>query len=200
MAAPQSSSALDELDPAKTILFVCDIQEKFAAAILNFDQLVSNTKKLVAGCHLLRVPLVVTEQYPRGLGHTVPQLGLAECKPLLTAEKTQFNMLTPEVTAVLDERFPDGCSVVLCGVETHVCVQQTALSLRRRGHSVYVAQDCCSSRTPHDRRAALRRLASAGCHVTTYEAVLFELLGSKDHPVFKPLSLLVREKSEGLGH
>jgi len=198
MAALQNSTALDALDPAKTVLFVCDIQEKFAGAMLNFDQLVSNTKKLIGGCSLLSVPVIVTEQYPAGLGHTVPQLGLADCPPLLTAEKTQFNMLTPEVTAVLNERFPDGCSVLLCGIETHVCVQQTALALRRRGHSVHVAEDCCSSRTRHDRRTALARLASAGCHVTTYEAVLFELLGSKDHPAFKPLSRLVREKSEGL--
>jgi len=200
MSSPRNAVSLGALEPDNTVLFVCDIQEKFSTAMLNFDKLVSNTKKLVAGCGLLGVPAVVTEQYPKGLGHTVPELGLADCgNVLLTAEKTQFNMLTPEVVTTLTQTFPGGSpAVVLCGIETHVCVEQTAAALLSRGCSVHLVQDCCSSRTLHDRATALQRMAAIGCHVTTYEAVLFKLLGSKDHPKFKELSQLVREKSHDL--
>jgi len=202
MSLPRSAASLGALEPDNTVLFVCDIQERFSAAMLNFDKMVSNTKKLVKGCELLGVPAVVTEQYPKGLGHTVPELGLADCdNVLLTAEKTQFSMLTPEVMAALtqSQRFPGGApAVLLCGIEAHVCVEQTAVALLSHGCSVHLVQDCCTSRTQHDRATALQRMAAIGCHVTTYEAALFKLLGSKDHPKFKELSQLVREKSHDL--
>lgn len=201
-SSPQINSvSLGALDAKHTALFVCDIQEKFRDVMLNFPSLIANSKKLITGCSLLGVPIVVTEQYPKGLGTTVAELDLASVNVSLKAEKTQFNMLTPELEEVMASKLckESLASVVLCGIETHVCVEQTAAQLLLRGLTVHVVVDCCTSRTAHDRGFAIQRLSQMGCIVTTYENVLFKLLGGKDHPKFKEVSQIVRQPSVDIG-
>ncbi|KAF2368033.1 Isochorismatase-like [Trinorchestia longiramus] len=185
------------LDREYTCIFVCDVQEKFRRVMLNFDDVVSNTKRLLMGSKILDVPIVVTEQYPRGLGSTVAELELASMPVNLMVKKTQFSMVTPEVEEAMEKSLClDGLSsVVICGMEAHVCVEQTAMELLARGLTVHVAADCCTSRTKQDRNLALQRLTQRGCYVTTYEAVLFNLLRDKEHPKFKQISQLVQDPS-----
>ncbi|KAA0189699.1 hypothetical protein HAZT_HAZT004173 [Hyalella azteca] len=156
---------------------------------------------MLSGCSILSVPVVVTEQYPKGLGVTVAELDLESIPIALKVEKTQFNMVTPAVEeAMISTLCKDGLSsVVICGIETHVCVEQTAIDLLARGISVHVAADCCTSRTNQDRNLALQRLSKIGCHVTTCETVLFKLLGDKQHAKFQEISKLVREPCKDVG-
>ena len=177
----------------KSVLMVCDMQDKFAPVIHQWESAVHNTKLAVRAASLLGMSVVATEQYPRGLGHTVPDIKDVLPAEALVEEKTRFSMVTEQVEAMLRE-MPDKESVLLCGVETHVCVQQTALDLLSRGWAVHVLADATSSQRPYDRATALRRIETEGGYVTTVESAIFELLGDAKHPHFKAASQLVRER------
>ncbi|XP_065336292.1 isochorismatase domain-containing protein 1 [Cloeon dipterum] len=174
MASPLNSS--------NTVFFLCDIQEKFKNAMLHFDLVVSAATKLVTAAKILSVPLFVTEQYPKGLGKTVPELDISQAA--IVSSKTRFCMLTPEVKKELEKRSPDVKVVVLFGIEAHVCVEQTALELLQRGYIVHIVADATTSRTQEDRLLAFDRLKQAGCFISTRESIIFKLLGDKEHPKF----------------
>lgn len=181
------------LNPESCAFFMCDIQQKFRPAMLYFDEIVEVSNKLVKASKILGIPLVVTEQYPQGLGRTVPELDVSHA--VCVEAKTRFSMLTPAV-----ERQTVGLhSVVLFGVEAHVCVEQTALQLLSRGVAVHVVADATTSRSQDDRVLAFARLSRLGCVVTTAEAVIFQLLGDKDHPKFADLRALIRTPSPPTG-
>ncbi|XP_059473942.1 isochorismatase domain-containing protein 2-like [Neocloeon triangulifer] len=176
------------MDTTNTIFFMCDIQEKFKNAMLHFDEIVGSASKLVRAAQILLVPLVVTEQYPQGLGKTVPEIDISKAK--VVSAKTRFSMLTPQVDKVLDE-FSDRIKVVvLFGIEAHVCVEQTALELLHRGYGVHIVADATTSRTHEDRLLAFERLRQVGCFISTREAVIFKLLGDKETPKFNEVRIL----------
>ncbi|KAB7497697.1 Isochorismatase domain-containing protein 2 [Armadillidium nasatum] len=164
MTSAFSQVKLGSLDQETSALFICDLQEKFSSVISHFPQVIENTKKLLEGCKLLKIPIIVTEQYPKGLGKTVSDLDVKECH---VVAKTLFNMLVPEVLnltqSICDKNLK---SVVLLGVEAHVCVEQTAIDLVSRGFTVHVVADCCSSRSQEDRFLAFQRLKQIGCYIT----------------------------------
>ncbi|MDO4440690.1 MAG: hydrolase [Moraxella sp.] len=176
--------------PEDTQGLMIDMQEKFVPHIAQMDAITAKARILVEGLGLLGVPLTVNEQYPKGLGHTVGELSavLGE-SPIF--EKSAFSSADDEVTwrhLAMQNRH----HVLLFGIETHVCVQQTALDLLDNGMQPVIISDATSSRDAYDRKIALRRMRRAGAVVTTTEAILFELLRSSQHPAFKAISALVK--------
>ncbi|XP_071493131.1 isochorismatase domain-containing protein 1-like [Diadema antillarum] len=178
------------ISPQTAALFVCDMQEKFKPAIKYFDEITVVTKRLIKGAYILDIPVIVTEQYPSGLGHTVGELELDVNKSVVFS-KTKFSMVIPEVVQKLDE-LPEVKSIILVGIEAHVCIQQTALDLLAKGFDVHIVADAVSARSMMDRQFAYERLRQFGAIITTSESVLFQLLGDKNHPKFKEVQALVK--------
>ncbi|XP_034511621.1 LOW QUALITY PROTEIN: isochorismatase domain-containing protein 1 [Ailuropoda melanoleuca] len=189
-------TTLGNLTPSSTVFFCCDMQERFRPAIKYFGDIISVGQRLLQGARMLGIPVIVTEQYPKGLGSTVQEIDLTGVK--LVLPKTRFSMVIPEVEAALAE-IPGVRSVVLFGVETHVCIQQTALELVGRGIEVHIVADATSSRSMMDRMFALERLARTGIIVTTSEAVLLQLVADKDHPKFKEIQNLIKASAPESG-
>ena len=143
----------------------------------------------------LNIPIVVTEQYPKGLGHTVPELGPNAFPNLSVFTKSQFSMVVPDVLDHIqslnkEALVPDSWTYLLCGIEAHVCVLQTALDLRDRGLRVQLLTDAVSSRHPFERFAAFDRLSQSGVSLTTVESAAFQLMGDATHPAFKNVQSL----------
>ena len=168
--------------------FRSDVQEKFRAGIHKFATVVTGCQRMVRAANELKVPVIITEQYPKGLGHTVAEIDTTNAT---VVAKTDFSMIVPEVTAKLDELKPK--DAVILGLEAHVCVQQSTLDLIELGYNVHLCVDSVSSQTETDRSCGLHRAAGAGALLTTTESVLFELIRSKDHPSFKAISGTVKE-------
>lgn len=172
-----------------TVLLVVDLQEKLLPAIHEGDQVLENARRMVAAAGVLEVPVLVTEQYPAGLGPTCA--GLRECLAGAPAvEKTRFSACVPAITDSLTELARP--VVVVVGVETHVCVQQTVLDLLRAGYTPCVCADAVGSRRPLDRDVAIERMRQAGAVVTTTESVIFELIGEAGTELFKRILKIVK--------
>ena len=168
-------------------LLIVDVQEKFIPVIPVAAQLIANCRKLIQGANILAVPTFATEQYPQGLGATTPELAeLLGDRP----EKLRFSSAEclGWTAAADDDRF----QVVVAGIETHVCIQQTALDLIAAGYQVYVPADAVASRHKHDWRYALQRLRDSGATITTTESVLFEWAEVAGTDEFRQISRLVR--------
>lgn len=178
------------LNPNNTIIMVIDIQEKLYPVINGREELLSNTIHLLKGAALLKVPVILTEQYPKGLGKTVSEI--AELLPDAQAfEKVTFSSLGNE--QVLEKLRSEGRNhVILCGMETHICVLQTVLDLNEQGFRTILLDDCVGSRHKRDKKAAMNRAEREGAYISTSEAVLFELLGSATNPQFKEISRLIK--------
>jgi nicotinamidase-related amidase len=174
-----------------TALLVIDVQERFRMQIAAFERMVGRIRTLVQGAALLDVPVVVTEQYPQGLGPTVAELAEV-LDGAETLEKRSFSAAAAPGFDDLMRRLGRH-QLVLVGLETHVCVHQTATDLLRGGRSVHAAVDAIESRDPAARAAALVRLAADGVHTTTVETALFELLRTADHERFRDVQALIKE-------
>ncbi|KAH7252177.1 Isochorismatase-like protein [Fusarium tricinctum] len=183
-----SSPAQGELRFKNPRIFVCDIQEKFRNVIYEFDSIVLTTQKLLKFANSLSVPVVTTTQTSAKLGPTVPSL--AQLLPSKPHDKTRFSMAIPSVTADL----PPSSEIALVGIESHICITQTALDLRDAGHKVYVIADGVSSCNPREVGIALDRLrAEPGITVTSSESWMYECVGDSLHPAFKGLFGVVKE-------
>ena len=174
------------LTPSNSTLVIVDLQERFAPVIEGWEGIVERASILARTANLLGWPVVITEQYPRGLGPTVEAVA-GELEPFAPLEKTAF----PATGAAGFDLGGRG-HAVLCGVETHVCVQQTALALAGDGIDVQVVADATGSRSSDDRDAAMARMAMAGVAPTTTEAIGFELLGSADADGFREFQEMIR--------
>ena len=172
-----------------TALLVVDVQEKLVPAIADHQRIVWNIGRLIDGAKILGLPVAATEQYPKGLGATVPELAqrLGEIPSKLTFSCGGC----PEVFRQLEERGVH--KLLVAGIECHVCVQQTVLDLLAAAWRVYVAVDAVGSRGELDYRTALRRMESSGATLTTTEAALFEWCDAAGTPEFKQISQLVRQ-------
>uniref|UniRef100_V9LFH9 Isochorismatase domain-containing protein 2, mitochondrial n=1 Tax=Callorhinchus milii TaxID=7868 RepID=V9LFH9_CALMI len=184
-----AARVLGRFTQKSTVLFLCDLQEKFRDQIVYFPQIVAASAKMLKVAEILQMPVIVTEQYPKGLGATVPELG---ANHLPKYPKTCFSMVTPDVEGAL-RSFEGVQSVLLCGIETHACIMSTALDLLDRGLDVHVVADACSSRTQTDRVIALSRLRQSGAFVTTSETCALQLLRGASHPNFKEIQKIIRE-------
>ena len=180
----------DALTVENTVLVLIDYQERLFPAMHEKETLLENVLKLVKGVNALGVPVLLTEQYPKGLGPTLPQIKelLPDVTPL---EKTCFDSLAEDnFSAAL--KASGRKQVLLAGIEAHICVYQTAMSLARSGYQVQVVGDCCSSRNPHNKKTALFKMGAAGISPTTVETALFELLKVGRGDVFKQISAIIK--------
>jgi nicotinamidase-related amidase len=173
-------------------LLIVDVQEKLIPHISSARSMIESCRKLIRGAQVLGVPVTATEQYPQGLGATVPELAeLLGERP----EKLRFSSAEAVGWGTAAEQDDDRDKVIVAGIEAHVCVQQTVLDLLSLGWRVYVPADAVASRHEFDRKIALRRMADSGAVITTAEAVLFEICEVAGTPEFKEISRLVTGKS-----
>jgi nicotinamidase-related amidase len=179
----------ERLTGAHAALLVVDVQEKLLGPIQDRDAVVANAIRLVKGARLLQIPVWATEQYPQGLGPTIGPL--AELIAQRSSKTTFHCCAVPQLLEQLYGR--QIRHVTLVGIETHVCVAQTALELLGLGFRVQVPADAVGSRHRIDADYALRRIEHAGAIVSTTEAVLFEWTERADRPEFKAISALVKE-------
>lgn len=167
------------MKPENTLCIVVDIQERLLPALHDADSMVERSRVVIQGLQALDVPLVATEQYPKGLGKTVPAVQLLLGDGAAVFEKTRFSAVIAEVEAVLNEQKIE--NVILLGAEAHVCMLQTVLDLRAKGLAVYVPFDCTTSRNPANKDNALQQMRDVGAVVSNSESVLFQLLGDAKH-------------------
>ncbi len=174
----------------ETLGLIIDIQEKLFPHIDENEMIAKNTETLVKGLKILNVPILVTEQYTKGLGFTIPNVdkALGEYNAI---EKMSFSCCDDgnfrgEIRQ-LHKKF-----VIIAGIETHVCVLQTALDMMEGDYQPVVVEDCVSSRTEKDKRYAIERMRQAGVIITTYESILFELTRVSGTEKFKSISKLLK--------
>ena len=171
-------------------LLIVDVQEKLVPLIPTAARMIANCRRLIDGAKTLGVPVFATEQYPKGLGKTVPELA-----PLLGTipEKLRFSSAEVLGWGFAGDGSNDRDQVVVAGIEAHVCVLQTALDLLAQGYRVCVAADAVASRGELDWRLALERMSAAGAVVATTESVLFEWCERSGTPEFKEISRLIKQ-------
>ncbi|CAG0924031.1 unnamed protein product [Notodromas monacha] len=191
-----STAKIGRLVAKNAALFLCDMQEKFRGRIAYYPEILQVSKRLLDSAKLLDIPIVATEQYPKGLGHTVPELNLSASgiKPF---EKSSFSMCIP---AVLEKLKSSGASAVMvCGIEAHVCVQHTTLALIEHGFDVHIIADACSSRTMIDRMYAFKRMKQSGAFITTSESAILGLVEGSAHPKFREVQKIIWESAPDTG-
>lgn len=153
-----------------TVALVIDYQEKLVPVMDEKERLIQNSSILLAGLKYLGVPMIVTQQYTKGLGITVQEIRDAmESDEYI--DKISFTAFDSVKEQIRDKKF-----VIVCGIEAHICVLQTVIDLVEAGFVPVVVEDCISSRKPNDKEVAIRRMLEEGAIVTTYESLLFELL------------------------
>lgn len=189
------------LDAGRSILVVIDFQGKLVQMVHRPAMALEATRRLMRLADLFAVPVVLTEQYPKGIGPTEASIratfdGLSA--PTFFLEKTAFGCCGDAGFEALLEKARPGLApvrrqIVIAGMETHVCVMQTVLELLASGHEVHVCWDAVSGRGEEYRRHALERMAAAGATLTNHESVAFEWARDKNHPQFKALSALLKE-------
>lgn len=177
---------MPKLDRERATLVVIDVQEGFRNAIDGFESIAAATATLVQGAEVLDVPIIVTEQYPKGLGATVPEVAQALPEGVEPVAKSTFS-------AAGAHGFDLGGrdQAIVCGIETHVCVNQTVLDLLAAGVEVHVAEDAVGSRSAANRAVGLDKAERAGAWRTSVETALFELLREAGSAEFKAVQRLV---------
>lgn len=173
------------------VLVIVDVQEAFRSVIGDFALIASNIARASRGFQILDVPMIVTEQYPAGLGRTAEEILLTLPDDFEPVEKTAFSACGSDAfRSRLAESGAD--QVILCGVETHVCVSQTAHDLLDQGLSVHLLTDCVGSRFEHDKRAGLKKMYGSGVVSSSVEMAVFEVMRDSKHPKFKEMQALIK--------
>jgi len=178
------------IDAERACLIVIDVQEKLCPVMPDPRLVLHNCSRLIRGAGIVDVPVLVTEQYPQGIGATMVDLRDLVPEDAIIQKMTFGAPRTPEFMHRVET--VGRPLIVLCGIEAHVCVQQTALMLKERGYDVAVVADACASRTVENRDAAYQRMARHGVDIVTTEMVLFEWVGDSAAPVFKPMLNLIK--------
>jgi len=175
------------LEANQCALLVIDIQEKLLPPIFQKEQLVKNSQLLIRLAGILKIPAVMTVHYPKGLGNTVPDIAslLPGTEPI---DKQMFSCFGSDVFCSLLKRLPgQRNTLLLCGMECHICVAQTALAALREGYIVHVASDAVSSRAEWNWKIGLERMRAAGAIISSTEMMIYELLRSSGAPAFKEM-------------
>lgn len=179
------------LNTENSLLVVVDVQQKLMNVMSNSEKCLAKVRLLANALTLMDVPVIVTEQYPKGLGPTVDAVKevLSENTPFI--EKSAFSCCgADEFNAKVQEA--DRKNIILCGVESHVCVLQTAVALMSKGYNVTLAADAASSRSEDDKALALSFMRHSGISVLSTESIIFALLKDSKHPSFKAVSALLK--------
>lgn len=179
-----------KIDRQDAVLVVIDFQERLMPGMKNSEELEATIIRTVKGCRVLNVPIIVTQQYPKGLGETISSLKevLADAP---VVDKTDFSCCG-EPAFMEELKKLNRKTIIVTGIEAHVCVQQTVMDLLDMGYDVFVLNDAVSSRSNNDKKYAQRRMSEAGAVGTTYESVLFEMTGSSKAAEFKEISAIVK--------
>ncbi len=175
------------LESDQCALIVVDIQEKLLPPIFQKEQLVRNAKLLIRAAGVLKIPAVMSTQYAKGLGPTVPEIAslLPETEAI---DKDRFSCFGSDAFCTLLKRVPGKRNtLLLCGMESHICVAQTALAAQREGYIVHVASDAVSSRTEWNWKIGLERMRDAGAVISSTEMMIYELMRSSSSPSFKEM-------------
>ncbi|PYT01897.1 MAG: hydrolase [Acidobacteria bacterium] len=179
------------LDSSQTGLLVIDVQEAFRNVISDFETLAKRAAVVIQGFQVLERPIFVTEQYPKGLGRTASEIRDVLPPDFDYVEKTAFSSCGAQ--ALTDRFRSSGVSqIVICGLETHVCVNQTAHDLLHLGFEVHLLTDCVASRFESDKRAGLSKMFASGVIPASVEMSLFELMRDAKHEKFKEVQMLVK--------
>jgi nicotinamidase-related amidase len=179
--------ARQPLEAERCALLVVDIQQKLLPPIFQKEQLIRNSQLLIRAAGILKIPAIVSTQYAKGLGGTVPEVAslLPETEAI---DKDLFSCFGSDVFCSLLKRLPGNRStLLLCGMESHICVMQTALAALREGYLVHIASDAVSSRTEWNRKIGLERMRAAGAVISSTEMMIYELMRSSAAPAFKEL-------------
>ena len=185
--ADYAEMARRPLEAEQCALIVIDMQEKLLPPIWEKERLVRNVQLLIRVAGILKIPALVTTQYAKGLGNTVPDIAsmLPDSTPI---DKLMFSCFGSDVFCSLLKRLPgQRTTVLLCGMETHICLMQTALGALREGYLVHVAADAVSSRTELNWRIGLDRIRAAGAILSSTEMMIYELLRSSGAPAFREI-------------
>lgn len=178
------------LSEKDSLVLIIDIQEKLVGA-LEKNIITEKAVKVASAANVLNIPVVVTEQYPKGLGNTVKPLADVLPEETEIREKTYFNALLEE--GMLDKIKSYGKKqIVIMGIEAHICVYQTALALKEEGFEVYVVKDACASRNKYEFKTGIEAMRDNGVKITCVEIVLFEWLKGAKHPNFKEIQSLIK--------
>ena len=177
---------MNTIKTEEALFLIIDVQEKLVS-MLDDENVKIDSIKLAKTASILDIPTVITEQYPKGLGSTIQEIK----EVLQNAEYVEKNTFSAfkedEVKKLLSQK-----QIIIFGIETHICVLQTAMDLLNEGYEVFLVQNACGSRKEKNKEAALRRLIHAGVQIVTTEMVIFELLESSKHPHFKEIQALIK--------
>ncbi len=178
------------LNILKSSLVVVDVQGKLAQLMHDRETLFKNIQILIKAAKILDIPILWSQQCPESLGPTVPEIAqlLTDYEPI---NKAAFSCCGQESFNIRLNEFARN-QILLCGIETHVCIYQTALDLRRKDFDVDVIADAVSSRTPENKQIALNRMAAGGVNISCTDMALFELLKTAEHPQFKNIAKLIK--------
>ena len=191
-ALSMTESNFSIADPQDSLVVVMDVQQKLISAMPNGvkEKVIEKINTLLTIANTLSIPIIVTEQYPDGLGHTVPALNEQFTSSVAVIEKTSFSAFDVLDFVELIEQ-SGRKQIVLVGMEAHICILQTALALQKEAFRVFVVEDAVISRTKTNQDNGLRRLSNAGVTVTNVESVFFEWLGDASRAEFKALAKLI---------
>jgi nicotinamidase-related amidase len=179
------------LEASKCCLLIVDMQEKLLPVIFEAERVADKCVLLLQAAEKLDLPIIISEQYPKGLGPTIPEL---DHKQAMIFDKLSFSAMRSETLKAHFKKMEESGfkQVIVCGVEAHVCVLQSAMDLHKAGFETFVVADAVSSREEDSVDLALSRLAHAGVHIINVEMAVFELAGKAGTPEFKALSALIK--------
>jgi nicotinamidase-related amidase len=179
------------LDAAHTTLVIIDMQEGFRSVISDFAETAARIALIAHAAQLLKVPLIITEQYPRGLGHTANEIKAVLPDDVNVIEKTSFSSCGAQPFEAELER-TQALHILICGIEAHICVNQTTHDLLERGYRVHLLTDCINARSVHDKEIGLAKMQQSGALPSSTELALFELLRDSKHEQFKAIQNLIK--------
>lgn len=181
----------NSLELTRTALVIVDLQEAFRTKIRDFEEITERVRILVEAAKLLGVLIIVTEQYPKGLGHTATVISEALPQGQSVIEKTTFSSCGATAFYEQLNRKQIG-QVLVCGIEAHICVNQTVHDLLANGYQVHLIVDCISSRNKTDRKAGFAKMQASGAISSSVELALFELMRDAKHEQFKAIQRLIK--------
>lgn len=179
------------INPKDTLALIIDIQEKLVPVMEEKETFINNNKILLKGLNTLEIPMLITQQYSKGLGMTVEPIQTVIGDNFQYYDKITFSCYDDEVISEKIKSYHKK-NIIICGIEAHICVLQTVIDCLAEGYQVIVVEDCISSRKGNDKRIAIQRMLQEGAIVTTYESILFELTRKAGNDQFKDISKLIK--------
>lgn len=176
------------LNANNTLTIIIDIQQRLVPSLHQSQEFVYSCEKMIKALNILNIPSIITEQYPKGLGTTLPHIhDLLPNSPII--EKTHFSIDIPEIHTYIEQNKPN--NLILLGCETHICILQSVLDLTKRNLHIYLPQECVTSRTLENKNNGLQQCREAGAIISNIESLLFQILQDAQHPNFKAISKLI---------